>query len=185
MLNLVYDEIKDKMEFSLTHFGQSLTKLRTGKASAALLDGISVDYYGARTPLKNMANISTPEPKLIIIQPWDLTALASIEKAILKSELGLNPSSDGKIIRIAIPNLTEERRKELSKLVNKMGEECKVSLRQHRRDSNDSLKKMENDKDITEDENHKGQDQVQKILGEYIKKVDEITTKKQAEIMEV
>jgi ribosome recycling factor len=185
MLELIFSSTEDKLKKAVEHFSQSLTKLRTGRASVALLDGVNVDYYGASTPLKNMANISTPEARLIVIQPWDLTALPAIEKAILKSDLGLNPATDGKVMRINIPALTEERRKDLARVINKMGEECKVSLRQHRREGNEELKAAETAKEITEDENHRGQEKIQKSLNDYATKVDQMVQKKQKEIMEV
>jgi ribosome recycling factor len=185
MLEIIFSSTNDNMKKAVEHFSQSLTKLRTGRASAALLDGINVDYYGASTPLKNMANISTPEARLIVIQPWDMTALPAIEKAILKSDLGLHPTIDGKVMRIGIPVLTEERRKDLAKVVSKMGEECKVNLRQHRREGNEELKAAESAKEMTEDENHRGQEKIQKALDEFVTKVDQMVQKKQTEIMEV
>jgi ribosome recycling factor len=150
-----------------------------------LLDGIKVDYYGTQTPLNQMATLSVPESSLIVIQPWDVSVIKSVEKAILKSDLGITPSNDGKVIRLAIPPLTEERRKELAKIVKKKAEEKKVAVRQARRDANDMLKSLEKEKEITEDQLHKGQDQVQKITDDYVKKVDDLTAKKEQEILEI
>jgi ribosome recycling factor len=161
-----------------------LKRIRTGRASLALMDGIRVDYYGALTPLNQMASLSVPESRLITIQPWDVSVIKDIEKAILKSDLGLTPSSDGKLIRIAIPPLTEERRKELVKVVNKICEEHKVALRNIRRDSNDLLKGFKKDGDISEDDAFKAQDQVQKITDDHIKQVDDIYKDKEKEILE-
>ncbi|HSM75133.1 MAG TPA: ribosome recycling factor [Desulfobacterales bacterium] len=159
-------------------------KVRTGRASLALLDGIRVDYYGTPTPLNQMASLSVPESRLITIQPWDVSVIKEIEKALLKSDLGLTPSNDGKLIRIAIPPLTEERRKELVKIVHKMSEEHKVAIRNIRRDANELLKGFKKDGDISEDEAFKAQDQVQKITDEHIKLIDEVFQEKEKEILE-
>jgi ribosome recycling factor len=159
-------------------------RVRTGRASLALLDGIRVDYYGTLTPLNQMASLSVPESRLITIQPWDVSVAKEIEKAILKSDLGLTPSSDGKIIRIAIPPLTEERRKELVKIANKMAEEYKVAVRNIRRDANELIKGLKKDGDISEDEAFKAQDQVQKITDEHIKRIDDVYQEKEREILE-
>jgi ribosome recycling factor len=159
-------------------------RVRTGRASVALLDGIRVDYYGVQTPLNQMATLAAPESRLITIQPWDTSVIKDIEKALLKSDLGLTPSSDGKIIRIAIPPLTEERRKELVKQINKMSEEHKIALRNIRRDANDMLKALKKDGDISEDDAFKAQDEVQKITDDHIGRVDEITKEKEKEILE-
>ena len=158
-------------------------KIRTGRASASLVEEIMIDYYGTSTPLNQLASISIPESRLITIQPWDPSVLGNIEKAILKSDLGLTPTNDGKIIRISIPALTEERRKELVKMVHKIGEEAKVAIRQIRRDANEKLKKMKKDKEISEDQFHRGQEEVQKNTDQFIQKVDEILKKKEEEIM--
>ena len=159
-------------------------KIRTGRASAALLEGIKVDCYETQMPLDQVASISVPESRLITIQPWDQSIIGNIEKGILKSELGLTPMNDGKIIRISIPPLTEERRKELAKLAKKMGEESKVSIRNHRREANEMFKDLKNDKEISEDEFYKYQNEVQKITDEFIKKIDEVTAQKEKEILE-
>jgi len=184
MLDMVYDETKEKMDESKEGFTKELQKVRTGRASLSLLDGIRVDYYGTRTPLNQMSTLSVPESRLITIQPWDASVIGDIEKAILKSDLGLTPANDGKIIRLSIPPLTEERRKELVKKVNKMGEERKISIRNIRRESNEMLKSMKKDGDITEDELFKGQDEIQKITDKFIEQVDGICKKKEEEILE-
>jgi ribosome recycling factor len=158
--------------------------VRTGRASLSLLDGIRVDYYGTQTQLNQMASLSVPESRLIVIQPWDVSAIKDVEKAILKSDLGLTPSSDGKLIRISIPPLTEERRKELVKVVSKMCEEHKIAARNIRRDANDLLKGFKKDGDISEDDAFKAQDNVQKITDDFIKQIDEIYKEKEKEILE-
>ena len=162
-----------------------LAKVRTGRASAGLLDEIKVSYYGTLTPIKQMANISVPEPRMIIIQPYDQSVLKEVEKAIMNSDLGLNPQSDGRVIRVPIPELTEERRKEMVKVVKKVGEEHKVASRQERKDALETLRKMQKEKQITEDELHKGQDELQKKVDKAAKEIDELCTKKEKEILEV
>ncbi|MCK9274184.1 MAG: ribosome recycling factor [Syntrophales bacterium] len=185
MTELIFDELKENMQSHLQFFQKALSKVRTGRASISLLDGIKVDYYGVQTPINQVATLSAPESQLIVISPWDKGALGNIEKAIQKSELGLMPSNDGKIIRINIPPLTEERRKELVKIVKKMAEECKIQIRNTRRDANNELKKLKNDGEISEDSLHNDQEEVQNITDEYIKKTDEILEAKEAEIMEI
>lgn len=184
MLESVYEETRERMGKSVSALKSELKKIRTGRASLALLDGIRVDYYGTQTPLNQMASLSVPESRLLMIQPWDVTAIKEIEKAILKSDLGLTPSSDGKIIRIAIPPLTEERRKDLVKIANKMSEEYKVAVRNIRRDSNELIKGLKKDGDVSEDEAFKAQDQVQKITDEHIKRIDDVYQEKEKEILE-
>ena len=184
MIESVFQEARDKMGKAIIALGNEFKRVRTGRASASLLDGIRVDYYGTQTPLNQMASVSIPESRLINIQPWDATAIKEIEKAILKSDLGLTPSSDGKLIRIAIPPLTEERRKDLVKVVHKMAEEHKVAVRNIRRDANDMLKEFKKDGEISEDDAFKAQDKVQKITDEYIKKIDECSDEKEKEILE-
>ena len=176
---------KDKMTKAIQAFSRELASIRAGRANASLLDRITVDYYGAPTPVNQLAGISVPEARLLVIQPYDKTILGDIEKAILKSDLGLNPSSDGNIIRIAIPALTEERRKELVKVVKKEAEEAKVAIRNIRRDGNDELKKLEKTGDITEDDLRGYSDDIQKVTDEYISKVDTVTKEKEKEILEV
>jgi ribosome recycling factor len=169
---------------SVDDLKREFKKVRTGRASLSILDGIRVNYYGTPTPLNQMATLAVPESRLITIQPWDVSGIKEIEKAILKSDLGLTPSSDGKIIRIAIPPLTEERRKELVRVINKMSEEHKVAVRNIRRDANDMLKDLKKEGDISEDEAFKAQDQVQKITDDNINLVDQITKEKEKEILE-
>ncbi len=181
----VLDDNKERMEKSLQSLDREFKRLRTGRASAALLDGIRVDYYGTPTPLEQLASISIPDSRTISIQPWDRGAFKDVEKAILKSELGLNPVNDGKTLRIIIPSLTEERRKELVKIAKKFTEEAKVGIRNIRRDANDTLKKQEKAKEITEDDLHKTQDDVQKLTDEYIVKADAVFAVKEKEIMEI
>lgn len=176
---------KDKMEKAITGYSRELASIRAGRANASLLDRISVDYYGAPTPVNQLAGISVPEARLLVIQPYDKTSLGDIEKAILKSDLGLNPTSDGNIIRISIPALTEERRKELVKVVKKAAEEAKVVIRNIRRDGNDDLKKLEKAGDITEDGLRGYSEDIQKLTDENINKIDEMTKEKEKEILEV
>jgi ribosome recycling factor len=176
---------KEKMKKAIQAFTRELASVRAGRASASLLDRVTVDYYGAPTPVNQLAGISTPEARLLIIQPYDKTILGEIEKAILKSDLGLNPSNDGSIIRISIPQLTEERRKELVKVIKKESEEAKVAIRNIRRDGNDDLKKLEKNGEITEDALRGYSDDIQKITDEHIAKIDQITKDKEKEIMEV
>lgn len=185
MLDLVYVETEERMDKVIAAFQRELSTLRAGRATPALLDRIEVDYYGTATPLNQLAGISAPEPRLLVIQPWDKQSLGEIEKAILKSDLGLTPNNDGNVIRLAIPQLTEERRKELVKFVRKKAEECKVSIRNIRRDSNDEVKQLEKSSDITEDERRRGQDQVQEITDKKITEIDETLERKEKEMMEV
>ena len=185
MTDLIFEELKEAMEGDIQSLERSFNKVRTGRASVTLLDGIKVDYYGVMTPLNQVATLSTPESQLILISPWDKGALDAIGKAVQKSELGLVPNSDGKVIRINIPPLTEERRKELVKVVRKMAEECKVRLRNARRDANNDLKKLKTDGDISEDNMHDCQGKVQKITDEYIEKATKVLASKEIEIMEI
>ncbi|MBW2065727.1 MAG: ribosome recycling factor [Deltaproteobacteria bacterium] len=180
----IISECRQKMDKTIEAFKKELAKIRTGRASPALLDGIRVSCYDTQMPLDQVASISVPESRLITIKPWDQSIIGEIEKSILKSELGLTPMNDGKIIRIPIPPLTEERRKELARLAKKMGEEGKISIRNHRREANELLKELKNEKEISEDEMYKGQEEVQKVTDEYIKKIDAVTAEKEKEIME-
>jgi len=184
MIESIYKETRESMGKTVEALKNELSRMRTGRASLSILDGIKVDYYGTLTLLNQMATLAVPESRMITIQPWDSSVINGIEKAILKSDLGLTPSSDGKIIRISIPQLTEERRKELVKVVHKVCEEHKVSVRNFRRDSNDLLKSMKNEGEISEDDAFKAQDQVQKITDEYIQLVDECDKEKEKEILE-
>ncbi len=178
-------EVEAKMEKTLSSLKADLNKVRTGRASLALFDDIRVDYYGTSTPLNQMATLSVPEPRLITIQPWDTSVIGEIEKAILKSELGVTPASDGKIIRISIPRLTEERRKELVKVVKKMAEGAKVAVRNIRREANEQLKGSEKDKKISQDQLRQWIDKVQVSTDKYIKRVDEALAAKEKEILEI
>ncbi len=184
MIEPIYEETRKKMGKSISALKNELVRVRTGRASLNLFDGIRVDYYGTLTPIDQMASLSVPESRLITIQPWDVSAIKNIEKAILKSDLGLTPSSDGKIIRISIPPLTEERRKKLGKIVHQKCEDYKVAVRNIRRDSNELLKGLKKDGDIAEDVAFKAQDQIQTITDENIKSIDEIYQEKEKEILE-
>lgn len=184
MIDDIYADLKDRMEKSLAALDRDLKKLRSGRATPAILDGLKADYYGTPTPLTQMASITAPEARLLMLQPWDAQAISEIEKAILKSELGLTPQNDGKIIRINIPALSQERRKELGKLVKKAAEDAKVAVRSIRRDANEMLKDLKKDKEIGEDDQVKAEAQVQKVTDEYVKKVDDIAAAKEKEIME-
>jgi len=181
----VIDSTEEKMKKTLASLKEGFASLRTGRASAALFDKIRVDYYGEKSPLNQVANISIPEARLIVIQPWDKNLMGEIEKAIRSSELSLNPSNDGKVIRIAIPPLTEERRKELVKLAKNQAEQFRVTIRNLRRDGIDELKKMLKDSSITEDDESKGAADLQKLTDGYIDKVNHVLEEKEKEIMEV
>lgn len=181
----VHKELDEKMQKTIRVLKEELHSIRAGRANPALLDRIVVEYYGSPTPLKQIATVSAPEPRLLIIQPFDKSSVQSIEKAITQSDLGINPSNDGKIIRLAIPQLTEERRKELTKLAKKVGEDAKVAIRNERRDANDKLKKMQKNTEITEDDLKKSEDEVQKMTNKHIEIIDELIEKKEKEIMEV
>ena len=184
MIGETLQESRDRMSKTIAALENELKRIRTGRASASLLDGIKIDYYGTPTPLSQTATISVPESRLITIQPWDATIIKDIEKAILKSDIGLTPSNDGKLIRIAVPPLSEERRKELVKLVHKSCEEYKVAVRNIRRDANELIKGFKKDGDVSEDDAFKAQDRVQKITDEYILKIDEVYKAKEKEILE-
>ena len=181
----VIKDVEDKMEKTLGALKTDLGKVRTGRASLALLDHIRVDYYGTPTPLQQVATLAVPEPRMITIQPWDTSVIGEIEKAILKSELGLTPANDGKIIRISIPRLTEERRKELVKVVKKMAEATKVAMRNIRRDANEGLKGMEKTKKISQDQLRQMMDKVQNVTDKYIEKAEGVLVAKEKEILEI
>jgi ribosome recycling factor len=185
MNEATFSQLQKEMDGSVSALRKELTKLRTGRASTALLDHIVVDYYGASTPLNQLATLSAPEPRLLVIQPFDRSVMGEIEKAILKSDLGLTPSNDGKIIRIPIPQLTEERRKELVKHVKKIAEEYRVSVRNHRRVAIEQLKEFEKKKEITADDTKHGQDRVQKITDDFISRIDKVVKAKEEEVMAV
>ncbi|MFA5637337.1 MAG: ribosome recycling factor [Anaerovoracaceae bacterium] len=181
----VIDIVNEKSEKALSFLRDEMNTVRAGKANPALLDRIIIDYYGTPSPLKNIANISAPDPRTLQITPFDPSTVSLIEKAIQIADLGINPSNDGKNIRLAIPQVTEERRKELTKVVKKMGEEAKIILRNFRREANDTIKKQEKEKEITEDDLKTELDEIQKITDKFIKEVDDIIEAKEKEIMEV
>lgn len=185
MKEMVFEELKGNMEKAIQALEKSFSKVRTGRASLALLDGIRVEYYGSPTPLNQLASLSVPESRLIVISPWDNSVLGAIEKAIQKSDLGLMPSNDGKLIRLSIPTLTEERRRELVKVVRKMAEEAKVKQRNARRDANEQLKCLKKDNEISEDDFYNLQEEVQKLTDRYIEKTDAVLSLKEKEIMEI
>ncbi len=185
MLDDVYHEVDHKMERSLAALRKELSRIRTGRATLALLEGIDVTYYGTATPLNQMATLAAPESRLLTIQPWDKSQVGLIERAIQRSDLGLTPMNDGKIIRLAIPPLTAERRKDLVKKVKKIGEDAKIALRNVRREGNETLKDLEKTKDISQDDLRRGQEQVQKITDRFISRVDDVLNAKEHEILEV
>ncbi|WP_132241675.1 ribosome recycling factor [Marinisporobacter balticus] len=185
MSTQAYKALEERMEKTISVFREDLNAIRAGRANPALLDKIIVEYYGTPTPLKQMAGVSAPEPRALIIQPYDKTSIQAIEKAISQSDLGINPSNDGKIIRLAIPQLTEERRKELIKIVKKTGEGAKVAIRNERRDANDQLKKMQKNSEITEDDLKAAEDKVQKMTNKSIEMINDLVSKKEKEMLEV
>ena len=185
MYRKVIDEAKVKMEKARDFYQQDMLSLRAGRANPQILDKIVVDYYGSPTPLKQMGNINAPEPRMLVISLWDPKAIPLVEKAIQKSDLGLNPSNDGKVIRLAVPELNEERRRELSKVVKKSGEEAKVAVRNTRRDAMEQIKKLKKDSVITEDDQRKAEDELQKVTDQKIKEIDKISAEKEKEIMSV
>ncbi len=181
----VFKEVEDHMKHAVEHFHHELKHLRTGRASLALLEGITVDYYGSPVPLNQVANLSVPDATLIVAQPYDPSQSSAIERAIMKSDLGLNPSSDGKVIRIPVPSLTEERRKEIVKKAHDLAEHARNGVRQARREGNDKLKKKEKDKEISQDDERRGLDEVQKLHDRYIGEITTSLQKKEQQIMEV
>lgn len=185
MINELYKETRDRMAKSVKALEKEMTRVRTGRASMTMLDGVKVDYYGTLTPLNQMASIAIPESRMITVQPWDISAIKEVEKGILKANIGLTPSSDGKIIRITIPPLTEDRRREIAKAVHNSCEEFKVAVRNIRRDSNDTLKALQKDGDISEDENFKAQKEVQDITDEFIQQIEAVFAAKEKEILEL
>jgi len=185
MTEEVIEELRKEMERTLATFRKDLTRTRTGRASTALLDGIMVDYYGTKTPLNQLAGVAAPEPRLIVVTPYDKGALHEIERAIQHSDLGLQPVNDGKLLRLPIPELTAERRRDLVKHVHKVAEEYRVSMRNHRRDAIDMLKELEKEKEITEDDLHRAQEKVQDLTKDYIERVDKVLKAKEEEILEV
>ncbi len=185
MVNDVLDHAKDRMGKAEDALKRELATIRTGRASPALVDHVRVDYYGTATPISQLATVAAPEARLLTIQPWDRKALGAIEKAIQKSDLGLNPANDGSIIRLVIPQLTEQRRKELTKLVQRRVEEARVAVRNIRRDGQDELKKSERAKEVSEDEHRRGADQLQKITDQTIASLERVGQQKEAELLEV
>ncbi len=181
----IYASHEDRMKKAIEIMRKEYASLRAGRATPALLDKITVDYYGTPTPINQVANIAVPEPRMLTIQPWEKSMLTTIEKAILKSDLGLTPNNDGSVIRLSIPQLTQQRRQELVKVVHKKAEECRVAVRNLRRDGNEAIKKLEKDRAISEDEAKKGMDDIQKLTDKYIKEIDQIMAAKEKEIMEV
>jgi len=184
MIKDLLEDAQERMAKVEKILNSEFVSLRTGRATPSLLEKIMVDYYGTPTPVNQTSTISCPEPRMIMIQPWDVSVIKEIEKAILKSDLGLTPSNDGKIIRISIPPLTEERRKELVKIINKISEDHKIAVRNIRRDSNELLKGLKKDGDISEDDAFKAQDQIQKITDEHIQLIDDVNKEKEKEILE-
>ena len=185
MTKEVMDQTKENMDKAHSAYSRQLASIRAGRASASILDRINVIYYGAPTPLNQMAGVSVPEPRLLVIQPYDKTTITEIEKAIMKSDIGITPSNDGSVIRLAVPALTEDRRKELVKDVKRESEDAKVVIRNIRRESNDELKKLEKDSEITEDELRRYNDQVQKMTDDFIEKIDQTAKDKENEILEI
>lgn len=185
MLKEIYTTHEEKMKKALEALRKDLASLRAGRATPALLDKVLVDYYGTLTPVNQVANVSVPEPRLITLQPWEKSMLGPIEKAILKSDLGLTPNSDGSVIRLNIPQLTQQRRTELVKMVHKKAEDARVAVRNIRRDANDGIKKIEKEKSASEDETKKAQEDMQKLTDKYIKEIDQVMGSKEKEIMEV
>lgn len=185
MAQAIMKDTTDRMEKSIESLNRQLASIRAGRANASLLDRVVVEYYGAPTPLNQMASISVPEPRLLVVQPYDKTIIDDVEKAILASDIGITPSNDGTVIRLAVPALTEERRKELVKEVGKEAEDAKVAIRNIRRDANDELKKLEKDGELTEDELRRYNDDVQALTDDFIKKVDESVKVKEEEILDI
>jgi ribosome recycling factor len=183
MYNDVIKKARSGMDKAVEALKKDMTKVRTGRASTNLLDDVMVDYYGTPTPLNQVGTLSVPESRLITIQPWEKKLLPEIEKAIFKADIGLTPSSDGQIIRLVIPPMTEERRKEMGKLIRKMGEDAKVAARSARRDANDALKKLEKNKEISEDDHKRGEKEIQDLTDSYVVKIDELVAGKEKEIM--
>ncbi|MEO8572460.1 MAG: ribosome recycling factor, partial [Pyrinomonadaceae bacterium] len=179
------NDTKPKMEAVVEDFKRKLSNVRTGRATVGLLDTVSVDYYGTPTPLNQMASVAVPEPQLLTVQPWDISQVSAVEKAIIAANLGMNPSNDGKVIRLPVPALNEERRKQLAKQVHEIAEEHKVALRNVRHAANDALKKMLKDKIVSEDDERSGLDEVQKLTNSYVSKLDELAKHKEQDIMSV
>ncbi len=185
MIKELLKDSEEKMKKAIEIYRKDLATLRAGRATPSLLDKITVDYYGTPTPVNQLANISAPEPRLLVIQPWDKKSMNDIERAIMKSDLGMTPVNDGNVIRLSVPHLTTERRNDLVKLIRKKAEEVRVVVRNLRRDANDAVKKAEKDSIVSEDEAKKAQTDIQKLTDKYIKEVDDVTIGKEKEVMEV
>jgi len=185
MYKEIIDKKKPELDKSIEHFKEELNQLRTGRASVAMVDGLTVDYYGAKSPLKQVANISVPEPRTIVIAPWDKDSLVAIEKSLRESQLNLNPNNDGQVIRINIPALNEERRKDLVKVLNQKAEDARIAIRKQREDAWEEIQEKEKAGEMGEDDKFAGKDELQKLVDEYNKKVEEIRAKKEEEIMQV
>ncbi|KGN02864.1 ribosome recycling factor [Clostridium novyi A str. 4570] len=185
MIKDILNKSEEKMLKSISVLKKDLGSMKAGKANPAMLDRVNVEYYGSETPINQLANVSSPEPRVLLIQPWDKNSLKDIEKAILQSDLGLNPSNDGSVIRLIIPELTEETRKDIVKKVKKVGEESKIAIRSIRREGNDKIKNLKKNNDITEDEAKEGESSVQKITDKYIAEIDNIVNAKEKEVMSV
>ena len=184
-VSTVVNDTKPKMESVVEDFQRKLANVRTGRATVGLLDGVMVDYYGTPTPLNQMASVAVPEPQLLTIQPWDISQVSSVEKAIIAANLGMTPSNDGKIIRLPVPALNEERRKQLAKQIHEIAEEHRIAIRNVRHGANDSLKKMLKDKEVSEDDERHGLDEVQKLTNTYVGKIDELAKHKEEDVMSV
>jgi len=185
MIDEIMEDAESRMNKTIEHLSSDFAAMRAGRANPAMVEKIMVNYYGALTPLNQMANINVPEARLLVINPWDKGSIADIEKAIMKSDLGITPNNDGNVIRLNVPQLTEDRRKDLVKVVKKRAEEGKVAIRNIRREANDMIKASEKDKMISEDASKKGLDEIQKVTDKYIKDIDQILQMKEKEIMEV
>jgi len=181
----IHDELEEKMKKTKSVLKDELNAIRAGRANPALLDRITVEYYGSKMPLKQIANVSSPEPRLLVIQPYDAGSIKYIEKSIMQSDIGINPSNDGKLIRLAVPMLTEERRRDLTKLVKKTGENAKIAIRNERRSANEKFKKMQKNSEMTEDDFKKAEATVEDMTKEYIEQIDQLIENKENEIMEV
>jgi ribosome recycling factor len=184
-LNDILENTRKKMNESVEHTRRELQAVRTGRASLSILDGIRVEYYGTETPLQQLCSLTIPDPTLIVAQPWDISLIQKIEKAVRSSDLGLNPANDGKVIRIPIPQLTEERRKQLARKVHEIAEHHRTAIRQERREANDALKKLLKDKKISEDDEKRGLEQAQKLTDQHVKQIDELSKHKEDEILKI
>lgn len=185
MIRKTHQEIEEKMKKTISVYGDELNTLRAGRANPTLLDRVTVPYYGVETPLKQVGNVSAPEPRMLLVQPWDVSIIHEIEKSIMKADLGFNPSNDGKVIRIVVPQLTEERRKELIKTLKKISENAKVAIRNERREGLDKFKKMNKNSEITDDELKDAEKEMQKLTDKYIEEIDNMTKAKEEELLEV